>query len=118
MTLHARRNPLYTVKQQEENHIMNGSNKDARNSIHRSQLRETYLLIAGLLAAFWLFIVLALGVFSGAQATYAKPPPDPALTGHFGRMFHLPPLSTHGKFSFGRLTQFCVTISGEDVFGG
>src|SRR6266480_735424 len=69
---------------------MNGSNIDARNSIHRSQLRETFLLIAMVLGGFGLFIVLALGVFSGAQATYAKPPPDPALTGHFGRMFHLP----------------------------
>ena len=26
---------------------MNGSNIDARNSIHRSHLRETFLLIAG-----------------------------------------------------------------------
>ena len=66
---------------------MNGSNIDARNSIHRSPLRGTYLLIAGLLGGFGLFIVLALGVFSGAQATNAAPPPDPALTGHFGRMF-------------------------------
>ena len=72
---------------------MNGSNIDTRNSIHRSPLRETYLLIAGLLGGFGLFIVLALGVFSGAQATNATPPPDPALTGHFGRMFHLPPFA-------------------------
>ena len=72
---------------------MNGSNKDARSSIHRSQLQETFLLIAVVLAGFGLFIVLALGIFSGAQATYAKPPPDPALTGHFGRMFHLPPFA-------------------------
>src|SRR6478672_3808819 len=69
---------------------MNGSNIDARNSIHRTPLRDTYLLIAGLLGGFGLFIVLALGLFSGAQATYATPPPDPALTAHFGRMFHLP----------------------------
>ena len=66
---------------------MNGSNIDARNSIHRSPLRGTYLLIAGLLGGFGLFIVLALGVLSGAQATNAAPPPDPALTGNFGRMF-------------------------------
>ena len=72
---------------------MNDSNTDPRNSIHRSPLRETYLLIAGLLGGFGLFIVLALGVFSGAQATNATPPPDPALTGHFGRMFHLPPFA-------------------------
>ena len=73
---------------------MNGSNIDTRNSIHRSQLRETFLLIAVVLVGFGLFIVLALGVFSGAQATNAKPPPDPALTGHFGRMFrNLPPFA-------------------------
>ena len=69
---------------------MNDSNTDPRNSIHGSPLREMYLLIAGLLGGFGLFILLALGVFSGAQATNATPPPDPALTGHFGRMFHLP----------------------------
>ena len=74
---------------------MNGSNIDPRNSIHRSPLRGTYLLIAGLLGGFGLFIVLALGVFSGAQATNAAPPPDPALTGHFGRMFrNLPTVRT------------------------
>ena len=75
---------------------MNGSNIDPRNSIHRSPLRGTYLLIAGLLAGFGLFIALALagfGVLSRAQATNALPPPDPALTGNFGRMFrNLPPL--------------------------
>ena len=42
---------------------MNGSNIDATNSIHRSQLRGTYLLIAGLLGGFGLFIVLALAGF-------------------------------------------------------
>ena len=73
---------------------MNSSNIDPRNSIHRSPLRGTYLLIAGVLGGFGLFIVLALGVFSGAQATNAAPPPDPALTGHFGRMFrNLPPFA-------------------------
>ena len=41
---------------------MNGSNIDARNSIHRSPLRGTYLLIAGLLGGFGLFIALALRV--------------------------------------------------------
>ena len=56
---------------------MNDSNTDPRNSIHRLPLRDTYLLIAGLLGGFGLFIILALGVFSGAQATYAEPPPDP-----------------------------------------
>src|SRR5207247_2973428 len=73
---------------------MNGSNIDLRNSTHGSPLRVTYLLIAGLLVASGLFIVLALGVFSGAQATNAAPPPDPALTGNFGRMFrNLPPFA-------------------------
>ncbi len=72
---------------------MNDSNTDSRYSLHRAPLRGTYLLIAGLFGGFGLFIVLALGVFSGAQATHAKPPPDPALTGHFGRMFHLPPFA-------------------------
>ena len=73
---------------------MNSSNIDPRNSIHGSPLRGTYLLIAGLLVGFGLFIVLALGVFSGAQATNAAPPPDPALTGNFGRMFrNLPPFA-------------------------
>jgi hypothetical protein len=76
---------------------MNGSNIDPRNSIHRSPLRGTYLLIAGLLAGFGLFIALALagfGILSRAQATNAAPPPDPALTGNFGRMFrNLPPFA-------------------------
>ena len=76
---------------------MNGSNTDPRNSIHRSPLRGTYLLIAGLLGGFGLFIALALagfGVITRAQATNTAPPPDPALTGHFGRMFrNLPPFA-------------------------
>src|SRR5213592_1057706 len=75
---------------------MDSSNIDPTNSIHRSPLRGTYLLIAGLLGGFGLFIALALagfGVLSRAQATNAAPPPDPALTGHFGRMFHLPPFA-------------------------
>jgi hypothetical protein len=69
---------------------MNGSNIDPRNSIHRSPLPGTYLLIAVVLAGFGLLIALALagfGVLSRAQATNAAPPPDPALTGNFGRMF-------------------------------
>src|SRR6476619_7712873 len=72
---------------------MNGSNVDARHSIHRTPLQGTYLLIAGLLVGFGLFIVLALVVFLSAQATHAAPTPAPALTGHFGRMFHLPPFA-------------------------
>src|SRR5437773_11997915 len=76
---------------------MDSSNIDRRNSIHRSPLRGTYLLVAGLLGGFGLFIALALagfGFFSSAQATNAAPPPDPALTGNFGRMFrNLPPFA-------------------------
>jgi hypothetical protein len=73
---------------------MNGSNIDPRNSTHRSPFRGTYLLIVVVLVGFGLFIVLALGVFSRAQATNALPPPDPALTGNFGRMFrNLPPFA-------------------------
>src|SRR5512132_2826942 len=76
---------------------MNGSNIDSRNSIHRLPLRGTYLLIAGLLAGFGLFVALALasfGVLSRAQAANAAPPPDPALTANFGRMFrNLPPFA-------------------------
>ena len=34
---------------------MNGSNIDPRNSIHRSPLRETYLLIAGVARRLWAF---------------------------------------------------------------
>src|SRR4029077_1186662 len=75
---------------------MNSSNIDPRNSIHRSPLRGTYLLIAVVLAGFGLFIALGLagfGLLSSAHATNT-PPPDPALTGHFGRMFrNLPPFA-------------------------
>src|SRR5437762_7285186 len=77
------------------NRNMYSSNIDPRNSIHRSPLRGTYLLIAVVLVGFGLFIVLALavGVLSTAQATNAAPP-DPALTGNFGRMFrNLPPFA-------------------------
>ena len=76
---------------------MNGSSIDPRNSIHRSPLRGTYLLIAVVLAGFGLFIALGLagfGLLSSAHATNTLPPPDPALTGHFGRMFrNLPPFA-------------------------
>jgi hypothetical protein len=73
---------------------MNGSNIDHENSIYRTPLREIYPLIAVLFVGFGLFVALGLGVFAKAQATNAAPPPDPALTGHFGRMFrNLPPFA-------------------------
>src|SRR5215216_7401113 len=73
---------------------MNSSDMGARNSIHRSKLRETLTSIGVTVGGFGLFIVLALGVFSGAQAINTAPPPDPALTGHFGRIFrNLPPFA-------------------------
>ena len=45
------------------------------------------------LASFGLLVAAGFGVLSSAQATNAAPPPDPALTGHFGRMFHMPPFA-------------------------
>ncbi len=76
---------------------MNGSNIDPTNPIHRSPLPGTDLLIGIVLVGFGLFLALALagfGVLSTAQATNAAPPPDPALTGNFGRMFrNLPPFA-------------------------
>src|SRR6187200_2639987 len=65
---------------------MNGSNIDPRNRTQGSPLRGSYLLIAVVLAGF--------GLLSREQATNAAPPPDPALTGNFGRMFrNLPPFA-------------------------
>src|SRR5437762_5688860 len=75
---------------------MNSSNTDPRNSLHRSPPQGTYLLIAVVLVGFGLFIALALALalLSTAQAANAAPPPDPALTGNFGRMFrNLPPFA-------------------------
>src|SRR6188472_1797627 len=62
---------------------MNGSNIDPRNWTQGSPLRGSYLLIAVVLAGF--------GGLSKAQATNAAPPPDPALTGNFGRMLRTVP---------------------------
>jgi hypothetical protein len=69
---------------------MNNSNIDSRNSIPRSPLPGTYLLIAVVLAGFGLFIALGVvdfGLLSRAQAANAAASPDPALTGNFGRMY-------------------------------
>jgi len=56
-----------------------------------------YVLVGVVLVGFALFVLLALacfGVLPTAQATNAAPPPDPALTGNFGRMFrNLPPFA-------------------------
>ena len=68
---------------------MKASNAHLRNSC------DTWLLPTMVLASFGLFIAVGLasfGFLSKAQATNT-PPPDPALTGHFGRMFHLPPFA-------------------------
>ena len=69
---------------------MKASNTHLRNSC------DAWLLPTMVLASFGLFIVVGVagfGFWSRAQATNAAPPPDPALTGHFGRMFHLSPFA-------------------------
>jgi Animal haem peroxidase len=69
---------------------MKASNTHLRNSC------DAWLLPTMVLASFGLFIAVGLASFglgSRVQATNALPPPDPALTGHFGRMFHLPPFA-------------------------
>jgi heme peroxidase len=69
---------------------MKASNAHLRNSC------DAWLLPTMVLASFGLFIAVGLasfGFLSRAQATNTKPPPDPALTAHFGRMFHLPPFA-------------------------
>src|SRR5262249_21343664 len=68
---------------------MKDSNTDLRNSC------DTWILPAMVLVSFGLLIAVGLASFgfsSRAQAT-DTPTPDPALTGHFGRMFHLPPFA-------------------------
>jgi len=76
---------------------MNSSIIDPGTSAHRSSLQGMYVLVGFLLVGFALFVLLALacfGVLPTAQATNAAPPPDPALTGNFGRMFrNLPPFA-------------------------
>ena len=69
---------------------MKSSNTNLQNSC------DAWLLSAMVLVSFGLLVTVGLGSFgllSRAQATNAAPPPDPALTGHFGRMFHLPPFA-------------------------
>ena len=66
---------------------MKASNTHLRNSC------DAWLLPTMVLTSFALFIMVGFATFgfwSRAEATNAKPPPDPALTSHFGRMFHLP----------------------------
>jgi len=76
---------------------MNRSNIEPRNSTHRAPVRRRYLVIAVALIGIGLLVAIVFagfGLFSRAQATNAAPPPDPALTGHFGRMFrNLPPFA-------------------------
>ena len=69
---------------------MKASNTHLRHSC------DAWLLPTMVLASFGLLIAVGIasfGFWSRAQATNAAPPPDPALTGHFGRMFHLPPFA-------------------------
>src|SRR4029450_8225121 len=58
--------------------------------------RDAWLVPTIMRASFGVLIAVGFswfGLWSRAQATNALPPPDPALTGHFGRMFHLPPFA-------------------------
>src|SRR5215472_19384683 len=67
--------------------IMKDSNTYLRNSC------DAWLLPALVLVSFGILLAVGFadfGLFSKAQATNALPPPDPALTGNFGRMFHGP----------------------------
>src|SRR5207247_9348144 len=76
---------------------MNRSNIEPRNSTHRAPVRLRYLVIAGALIGIGLLVAIVFGGFGlspRVQATNAAPPPDSALTGHFGRMFlNLPPFA-------------------------
>src|SRR5262249_14984182 len=80
--------PKKLVKQaQETGEIMKSSNTHPRNSC------DAWLLPTMVLVSFGLLVAVGLGTFGfgpKAEATHAEPPPDPALTGHFGRMFHGP----------------------------
>src|SRR4030095_12206892 len=60
------------------------------SSIHLRNSCDAWLLPTMVLASFGLLIAVGLasfGFWSSAQATNTAPPPDPALTGNFGRMF-------------------------------
>ncbi len=71
--------------------IMKASNTDL------PELRDAWLLPAMVIVSFGILLTVGFagfGLFSKAQATNALPPPDPALTGSFGRMFrNLPPFA-------------------------
>jgi Animal haem peroxidase len=71
---------------------MKASNTDLPNSC------DAWLLPTMVLASFGLLVAVGFAGFgfcSKAQATNDAPPPDPALTGHFGRMFrNLPPFAS------------------------
>ena len=64
---------------------------------HLQNSCDAWLLPTMVLVSFGLFIAVGLasfGLWSRAQATNAAPPPHPALTGNFGRMFrNLPPFA-------------------------
>ena len=66
------------------------------SNTHVRNFRDAWLLPAMVLVSVGLLVTVGIGSFgfwSNAEASHAQPPPDPALTGHFGRMFHLPPFA-------------------------
>jgi hypothetical protein len=71
--------------------IMKASNTHVPNS------GDAWLLATMVVTSFGVLLTVGFswfGLFSKAQATNALPPPDPALTGNFGRMFrNLPPFA-------------------------
>ena len=67
------------------------------SNTHLPDSYDAWLLPTMVLASFGLLIavgVASFGFWSRVDATNAAPPPDPALTGNFGRMFrNLPPFA-------------------------
>src|SRR5262249_36046064 len=79
---------LFQTRLQNGRKIMKDSNTELRKSCDIWILPAMVFVSCGLLIAVGL---ASFGLSPGAHATNT-PTPDPALTGHFGRMFHLPPL--------------------------
>src|SRR4030095_5661151 len=67
------------------------------SNAHVPKSGDAWLLPTMLVTSFGVLLTVGFswfGLFSKAQATNALPPPDPALTGNFGRMFrNLPPFA-------------------------